>query len=153
MALPKYTKPPEGIKVDTLFLNGVMDGDTYYRYLRDYAKQIRRHGVAHRAVGTMKDGVLGYRFTKKKEFSGGAVGERPHYYSDRDQREYIPDGGNVCYWAEGLAFMKGKICRIAKSHPWEIRVRAYAEAQKQRHLDSSAELLLDTHCRNLEEAE
>ena len=78
-ALPRSWKNKEGIKVDTLFLNGSLDCDTYYRYLRDYAKQIRRHGVAQRAVGTVRNGTLTYRFTDRKDYSGFAIGEAPHY--------------------------------------------------------------------------
>lgn len=78
-ALIKSRKGKEGIKVDTLFLNGTMDCDTYYRYLRDYAKQIRRHGVGNRAFGTIENGKVGYIFTDRKDYTGYETGECYHF--------------------------------------------------------------------------
>lgn len=56
----------EGVNVDRLFVRGLMDGDTYLRYLREYDVQTR-HGKGLVAIGEIRDGKLAYRMTRQED--------------------------------------------------------------------------------------
>lgn len=79
----KWTNP-EGKSVDTLFCHGIMPVDTYYEYLKDYSRILRRGDKPTVAVGFLaEDGSIGYRFTDKPEHLSNAdtyvLGACPNY--------------------------------------------------------------------------
>ena len=60
----------EGMNIDTLFLKGRIDDDTYIRYLREFGEQ-QRHGVGHRAIARIVDGKVYYEMSDKKDYFYG----------------------------------------------------------------------------------
>ena len=60
-------KNGEGMNIDTLFIRGRIDIDTYLRYLQEYERQTR-HGKGHKAIGTIVDGKLTYRMTDREDY-------------------------------------------------------------------------------------
>lgn len=69
-------KNGEGMNIDTLFLRGRIDIDTYLRYLQEYERQTR-HGKGHKAVGTIVDGKLYYKLTDKEDNNYNPLFGRP----------------------------------------------------------------------------
>lgn len=61
----------EGQNLDSLFVAGKVDPDTYYRYLIEYGRTTR-HGRGKVAVGKMVGGKLSYRMTEKEDYDYGA---------------------------------------------------------------------------------
>lgn len=65
----------EGMNLDTLFLKGRVDEDTYMRYLREFARQ-QRHGTGHKAYARIVDGKVYYEMSQRKDyFYGGMIPE------------------------------------------------------------------------------
>lgn len=60
-------KNPEGFKVDTLFMRGLISADVYLRYLKEYAAKLSRGEKPTQAVGVMKNGTLDYAWTDRRE--------------------------------------------------------------------------------------
>ena len=60
-------KDGEGMNLDTLFIRGRVDVDTYLRYLLEYERDMRT-GRGRRAVGTLVDGRMSYRMTDRKDY-------------------------------------------------------------------------------------
>ncbi len=73
----------EGMSVDSLFRHGFLSVDTYYRYLIERSEMVRKGIRPRAAVGTMKDGVLDYKFTDRIEMDSGpdtyAIGACPNF--------------------------------------------------------------------------
>lgn len=62
----------EGQNLDSLFVAGKVDPDTYYRYLMEYGRTTS-HGRGKVAVGKMVGGKLSYRMTEKEDYDYGAT--------------------------------------------------------------------------------
>lgn len=65
-------KSGEGMNLDTLFLQGRIDPDTYARYLREFEEQ-QRHGRGRKAYATVVDGVLYYEMSDKEDYFYGGM--------------------------------------------------------------------------------
>lgn len=65
-------KSGEGMNLDTLFLQGRVDPDTYARYLREFEEQ-QRHGKGRKAYATVVDGVLYYEMADKEDYFYGGM--------------------------------------------------------------------------------
>ena len=65
-------KSGEGMNLDTLFLQGRVDTDTYARYLREFEEQ-QRHGRGRKAYATVVDGVLYYEMSDKEDYFYGGM--------------------------------------------------------------------------------
>lgn len=61
-----------GMNIDTLFLQGRIDPDTYARYLREFGEQ-QRHGKGHKAYATLVDGVIYYEMSAKEDYFYGGM--------------------------------------------------------------------------------
>ena len=57
----------EGINIDRLFVRGMVDVDTYLRYLHEYDIQTR-HGNGLVAIGQLRNGRLDYAMTRQKDY-------------------------------------------------------------------------------------
>lgn len=56
------TRTGEGVNIDRLFIRGLIDDETYIRYLREYDRQTRQ-GQGLVAIGEIRNGKLAYRMT------------------------------------------------------------------------------------------
>ena len=63
----------EGMNIDTLFLKGMVDEDTYARYLREFARQ-QRHGTGHKAYARVVDGKIYYEMSEREDYFYGGMG-------------------------------------------------------------------------------
>lgn len=57
----------EGMNLDTLFLKGRVDADTYSRYLREFEEQ-QRHGTGHKAYARVVDGKIYYDMSEREDY-------------------------------------------------------------------------------------
>ena len=65
-------KSGEGMSLDTLFLSGRIDVDTYFRYLLEFNEQQRR-GVGCKANAKIVDGKMYYEMSDKKDYFFGGL--------------------------------------------------------------------------------
>ena len=65
-------KSGEGLNIDTLFLSGRLDADTYYRYLREFAEQ-QRHGTGCKAYAKIVGGKTYYEMSARKDYFYGGL--------------------------------------------------------------------------------
>ena len=57
----------EGMNLDTLFLKGRVDADTYSRYLREFEEQ-QRLGIGHKAYARILDGKVYYEMSEREDY-------------------------------------------------------------------------------------
>ena len=65
-------KSGNGMNIDSLFLQGRIDPDTYARYLREFERQ-QRYGKGKRAYAVVVDGVLYYEMSDKEDYFFGGM--------------------------------------------------------------------------------
>ena len=138
---------------DTLFRHGFVDGDTYARYLEEYARQVRRYGRGRIAVGVLVEGKFTYSFTNRWERDLTGMMERSAFPSEYELGAYFSDKGNVRYWASGEVLFNGVLCRLITSVPWHLRVAELTAEEERCRSSEQFEQHLDNLVGDIEDAE
>ena len=133
----------QGVKLDTLYVKGVVEPDVYYNYLLECERQVIATGTMYKAVGITYNGRVEYEFTGQKEYMGWVSGETTHPYCYHDMEFYLPlkgcvkHWGNVClYWGVPIEMIRSKI--------WEDRVvDSIKQIEEEERLDTMDDILKD----------
>ena len=141
----------EGMNLDTLFLKGRVDADTYARYLREFEEQ-QRHGTGHKAYARVVDGNIYYEMSEREDYLYKGMGFDElflhHPYEDicaiADEHLPLPDFRNSV--VRELPPFKGNVSNEGQDD-WGICGTLESPMS-----DSDFEEAIDRYLKSIEEA-
>lgn len=140
----------EGSYIDTLFIRGEIDLDMYLDYLKEFAKQKQKKGVAHRAIVVTENGKQRYKWIKKKEHMGYQIGEVPCYLTHNYIEDFLPRVGKVKWWTD-IPWYQGRELPNYQNKPIEDIIAENVREEKKVKETEGWENIVDDILRAVEE--
>ena len=87
--------------IERQYINGKVDDELFYRYLKEYARKKQTESEVNRAIVCKKDGKSSYRWLDMKEkWLGAEIGELPCWPTEKEIEEYFPKDSPVKWWTD-----------------------------------------------------
>ena len=126
--------------IERAYINGKVDDELFYRYLKEYARKKQTELVVNRAILRKIDGKPSYRWLDIKErWYGPQIGEFPCWPTEKEIEEYFPKDGPVKWWTDEKWYNHHPIEDTFVKH-WEDQVADKAARLMAEETDDEGEL-------------
>lgn len=126
--------------IERQYVDGKVDEELFYRYLKEYARKKQTELEVDRAILCKIDGKPSYRWLSMKEkWLGGDIGEIPCWPTEKEIEEYFPKDGPVKWWTNERWYKHHPIEDTFVKH-WEDQVADKAARLLAEENDDEGEL-------------
>lgn len=126
--------------IERQYINGKVDDELFYRYLKEYARKKQTELEVNRAILCKIEGKPSYRWLDIKErWYGTQIGEFPCWPTEKEIEEYFPKDGPVKWWTDEKWINHHPI-DIPMARHWEDQVAYKAVRLLAEETDDEGEL-------------